>query len=64
MTGVLRRLLAQRPFRPFRLVLTGGTEVPVGGRDRVTFPRGDMRIDREDGRTVILDPNHLVEIKS
>ena len=65
MIGVLRQLLAARPFRPFRLVLTGGWESPVTAADRMTFTDGEtVRVEMEDGKTHIVDLRHLVEIRS
>jgi len=34
MTPILRQLLAIRPYRPFRLVLTGDVQVPVASARR------------------------------
>ncbi len=65
MIGVLRQLLAARPFRPFRLVLTGGWESPVTAAVRMTFMDGEtVRVEMEDGKTHIVDLRHLVEIRS
>ena len=52
MTSILRQFMAARPFRPFRIVLTGGSEVPV------TAPRPDRDPRRRrDGRH--RDPRRL-----
>ncbi|MGA2700542.1 MAG: hypothetical protein ABSH35_05530 [Isosphaeraceae bacterium] len=65
MIGVLRQLLAARPFRPFRLVLTGCCESPVTAADRMTFTDGEtVRVEMEDGKTHIVDLRHLLEIRS
>ena len=65
MIGVLRQLLAARPFRPFRLVLTGCCESPVTAADWMTFTDGEtVRVEMEDGKTHIVDLRHLLEIRS
>ncbi len=63
--GILRQLAAQRPFRPFRLILTGGHEVFVSGPDRITVPNPDTaKVRTDDGALHIIDLNHVVEIRS
>ena len=65
MTPILRQLIATRPFRPFRLVLTGGWEVPVSSPASITIPDDETaRVHTDDGRLHIIDLNHLVEIRS
>ena len=65
MIGVLRQLLAVRPFRPLRLVLTCGGEVPVSSPARIRIPDEETaRVWTEDGTEHIIDLRHLVEIRS
>ncbi len=65
MTPILRQLIATRPFRPFRLVLTGGWEVPVSTAAGITIPDDETaRVHTDDGRLHIIDLRHLVEIRS
>jgi hypothetical protein len=63
--AIARQLVAARPFRPFRLVLTGGWEVPVSSPDRITFRDPETaEVRTGDGREHIIDLNHLIEIRS
>ena len=65
MISIARQLAAARPFKPFRLVLTGGHEVPVTAADRISFPFPDTADVRTgDGYRHVVDLNHLIEIRS
>jgi hypothetical protein len=61
----LRHIVAQRPFRPCRLVLTGGHEVPVSSPGAITVPDDDTaKVVTPDGRWHIIDLRHVVEVRS
>ena len=61
----LRHLVAQRPFRPCRPVLTGGTEIPVSSPGVITVPNEDtVRVTTADGHLYILDLRHVIEVRS
>ncbi len=61
----LRHIVSQRPFRRCRLVLTGGSEVPVSSLERITVPDNDTaKVQTEDGCLHIIDLQHLVEVRS
>jgi hypothetical protein len=63
--GILRQVAAQRPFRPFRLIVTGGHEVFVSAPDRITIPNPDTaKVRTDDGALHIIDLNHVIEIRS
>jgi hypothetical protein len=65
MIAIARQLVAARPFRPFRLVLTGGSEVPVTRPDRIIFPDPETaEVRTGDGLLHVIDVNHLIEIRS
>jgi hypothetical protein len=65
MTPILRQLIATRPFRPFRMILTGGWEVPVSSATSITIPDDETaKVHTDDGRLHIIDLNHLIEIRS
>ncbi len=66
MISILRQLVAARPFRPFRLVLTGGHEVPVSSPERIRIQeeRESARVWTDDGHEQIIDLNHLIEVRS
>ena len=55
--------LSQRPFKPFRLILTTGREIPVMNHDTVLFnePRTTL-LAVEGERFHVVDLQHIVQL--
>ncbi|MBM3833084.1 MAG: hypothetical protein FJ403_07400 [Verrucomicrobia bacterium] len=61
----IRQALAQRPFKPFRLTLSTGREIPVLHHDTVLFNEsGTTLLAVEGDRFHIVDLHHIVALTS
>ena len=55
--------LSQKPFKPFRLVLSTGREVPITRHDTVLFNESRTTLLAVEGeRWHIVDLQHIVEL--
>jgi hypothetical protein len=55
--------LSQRPFKPFRLILSTGREIPVTHHDTVLFNASRTTLLAVEGeRWHIVDLQHIVEL--
>jgi hypothetical protein len=55
--------LSQKPFKPFRLVLSTGREVPITHHDTVLFNESRTTLLAVEGeRWHIVDLQHIVEL--
>ncbi len=62
---LLRTIVSQRPFRPCRLVLTGGFEVAVPSPGALTIRDADtVEVLPGNGHQYILDLAHVIEVRS
>ena len=62
-TADILQALSQRPFKPFRLVLTTGREIPILHHDTVLFnePRTTL-LAVEGERFHVVDLQHIVQL--
>jgi hypothetical protein len=66
LTSVLRQYVAAKPFRPFRLVMRSGGEIPVPAPECIKLGDDGITADVRpgDGTWHMVDLRHLVGIRS